>query len=81
MWQHHDSMMPWGWGVGMWLIWIVLFLAIFLTVYFAVRSSGEKRVTGEHGSDASPEEILDRRFAEGEISKEEYEEKKDALGG
>ncbi len=55
-----------GWGMG--FGWIVPILLILLILYI-LQGRDEKRE--EEKSDAQA--ILDRRFATGEISKEEYE--------
>jgi len=64
----------WMWGmhnVG-WLFWIVVLGAL---VYLVMRQSGKK----PGGSQPSAREILDRRYAAGEISTEEYDERKTKL--
>jgi putative membrane protein len=65
----------WGWGwMGMGLMWGLPVLLIVLLVVFllnARRDGGGQRET--------PREILDRRFASGEVSKEQYEEMKRTL--
>lgn len=65
--------MPWHTGMGwgfmgfMWLFWV---LFIVLVVWLIVRTASG-RPTGTHQD--SPEQILKRRYARGEIDKEEYE--------
>lgn len=66
-----DMMGPWM-GVG--LMWI-LFLVIFMVaVYLIVRSTRQ----GHPGE--APLDILKSRYAKGEITKEEFEQKKKDLG-
>lgn len=65
-----------GMGIGggfMWLIWIVLILVVaWLLVGLAgSRKAGEK----------SPRELLDQRFARGEIDEAEYRKRRDILDG
>lgn len=87
MWNHHEWMPHvWGGGVIMGLFWLLLFIVIILAVFWAVRESGEREFAGgppgrrtEDRPWESPREILDRRYAEGELSREEYEEMKDEL--
>ncbi len=75
--------MMWGWGYGGWANWMgwlgplvmIAFWALIIVggvflIRFLVRQ-GQGR-----GRDDSPLEILKRRYAQGEISKEEYEEKR-----
>ncbi len=67
-----------GWGnwLGMGLFWIVLLGVILYTVVrlLPARRSGPR----DHGSD-SPEEILNQRFARGEIDIETYRSQRAAL--
>lgn len=72
-----------GHGFGfMWLMPLLFFvvLIIFMRGMFGRGSPG----CGSHGDNATHQEnardILDKRFAKGEITKEEYEEMKKALG-
>jgi len=51
--------------------WIIVLVIIALAVILYAGKNGNKPLKKE-----SPSEILDRRFANGEISKEEYEEQK-----
>jgi putative membrane protein len=59
-------------GLGMVLFWGL----IILLVVWVVRSFS----AGSTGRDKSARQILDERFAKGEIDREEYEQKKQALG-
>ena len=77
-----DSTQWWGHGFGfMWLFPIFFFVVFFFFMrgMFGRGSSG----CGLHGGNASTREsareILDKRFAKGEITKEEYEEMKKTL--
>lgn len=60
--------MGWGMGWGMWFI----PLLIILLIYFLLRNNNKKN----HGT---PLEILQKRYAKGEITKEQYEELKNDL--
>ena len=60
----------WGMGFGMWFT-LILFLLI--VVYLLKESTGNKE---KH---SSAQEILDRRYANGEIDTKEYEEKSNML--
>jgi putative membrane protein len=59
------------------ILWIVVIGLIVWAVVAAIRRPGES--DGAYGSSAPALEILKRRYARGEISKEEYEEKKKDL--
>lgn len=64
-------MMHWnGWwhAGGMWLFWLVVFVIVGLAIHFAVRSM--KRSEPPH---ESAEEILKKRYARGELERDEYE--------
>lgn len=72
--------------LGSGLMWIIplIFLVVFL---FFIRSVFEQRGSmgrGSHSDNASnqesAQEILNKRYARGEITKEEYEEMKRTLG-
>jgi putative membrane protein len=60
-----------GWMMFFW--WFLIFVLIVITV--KVLFSSNQRKT----DDKSPIEILKRRYANGEIDKEEYEERKKEL--
>lgn len=65
--------MPWhGWD-GWWhmgFMWLFWSLVIVLIVWLIVRAPGRGLPTGDH---ETPEQILKRRYARGEVEKEEYE--------
>ena len=61
--------------IGMGLFW----LAIILGVVWLVRDGAERRQPDAPGENALT--ILDRRFAEGAVSLDEYEQRRDALTG
>ena len=54
--------------------WIIVLGIIVLGIILYVGKNGSKILKRE-----SPEEILDRRFANGEIYKEEYEERNQGI--
>ncbi len=66
-------------GLGSLLFWVLLIAGIFLlfrTVTVSPSTSGTAVVASE-----TPLDILKRRYANGEISKEQYEEMNSTLGG
>lgn len=75
----HGGWGGWGWLTLMPLLWIVL---IGLIVWAAIRLSQRPsdRPGGQPGRE-SPQEILDRRFASGEIDAETYVRARDTLAG
>lgn len=65
--------MPWGWGGGfMMILWIVV---IALIIFFLVRYLRGYAPGGGQGQETALD-VLKKRYARGEISKEEFEEKK-----
>lgn len=65
------------WGNGMWgggmmfIFWLIVIVLLALAVWWLVGSSRR--------GGAQAREILDRRFANGEIDEQEYKRRKDAL--
>jgi putative membrane protein len=60
----------WGMGFGMWLLPVLL---VIVVIYFLKDNNQDK------GKSSSAQDILDRRYANGEIETEEYKEKSNAL--
>jgi putative membrane protein len=60
----------WGMGGGGWLFMLLFWGAVIALIVFLVRRTGEGR-RGESAMD-----VLKRRYAKGEITKEEYESMK-----
>lgn len=69
--------MGWGGMIGMVLLWVVL---IALIVWAVTRLLPARRGGGyQQPGQETPEEILDRRFARGEIDLETYQAQRAAL--
>lgn len=66
-------MHDYGWSHmgGMWFFWILLLALIGLGIWWAVTSTGRKPPAVPE----TPEETLKRRYAEGEVDREEYEKR------
>ncbi len=68
----------WFWGhMGFgWLFWLVI-LALF--IWLLVQALNRGRMEDRHSQLETPLEILKKRYARGEISREEYEKMKKDL--
>ncbi len=67
--QHMYNRNFWGMHFFWWVIWIILLIWIFVTPW---------DIPGQRKKD-TPLEILKKRFASGELTKEEFEERKKIL--
>ena len=70
MWHMDDG---WGWWMGFGSLWMVGFWAIIIWAVFSFRArwSGEQERARENEGTAL--EIVERRYARGELSDEQYE--------
>lgn len=68
--------MMWGFPGGMFMMFFLLLLGL-VVVYFLLKKQGESRPA--EGLRETPLEILKRRYAKGEITKEQFEEMKKEL--
>jgi putative membrane protein len=75
-WGH---MMPYGFGYGGMFMWIILLIVIGLVIYFIIQTRKTKGQTPTQNE--SDLDILKKRYAKGEIAKEEYERMKKDLEG
>ena len=66
----YDGYHFWGMHLTWWFIWALLFFWIFATPY---------DIPGQRKRKDSPLDILKKRFATGQITTEEYQEKKNIL--
>jgi putative membrane protein len=69
--MYYDNYEFWGMHFGWWILWIVFLLWIFATPY---------NIPGQRTQKDTPLDLLDKRLASGEISKDEYQELKSILG-
>lgn len=65
---HWDGVMGWGW-MGFW--WILVLFLIGAVLWTAAMAASRSRALGT-GGEESPEQILKRRYAKGEIDAESY---------
>ncbi len=73
--MHWCDYMNWGWGGGlMMILWIALLAGLIFWIIKATQKGGNQLSQPESAID-----ILKKRYARGEISKEEFEERKKDL--
>jgi len=79
-WGMGPGMMGWGYGTGWFgmILMAAFWIAVIVGIVFLIRWLVVSTRTGERraASEDSALEILKRRYAQGEINKEEFEEKK-----
>ena len=68
-----------GWWVMMMILMVLFWGAVIVGIVWLVRSRSSDRGRGERRE--TPLEILDRRFAEGAISADEYHERRKVMTG
>ena len=85
MWGYeHDGGMMSGWGGGVFdmIIWLLIIVALVAGVIWFMRSSSEP---GARAKKLSPRssglDILEERFARGEINRDEFLQKKQEISG
>ncbi len=71
-WHMGPGMMG-GYGIMGIIFWIVIIIGVIFLIRYLMRSGG-KQVGG--GSDKAALDILEQRYAQGEIDREEYEAKR-----
>ena len=78
-WGMHGDV-GWGWMVLMMVVMVLFWGAIILGIVWLVRggATGNWSLSGPREPTAA--EILERRFAEGAISVEEYRERREVIG-
>ncbi len=73
-------MMPYGWHDGGWgVLWMVLSWTVIVAIVIFIVRAFSQPSTGPSSRERDPLQILDERFARGEISEEEYRERKRVL--
>lgn len=78
-WDMHGDLSS-GWMIVMMIAMVLFWAAIILGIVWLVRgASGGRHWGGERRETAS--EILERRFAEGEISVKDYQQRREVIEG
>jgi putative membrane protein len=72
-----------GWGHGaMWIVWLVIGVVVVAALTQMFRGSGSPwRNDSQDRAFETARQVLDKRYARGEITKEQYEEMKRTLEG
>lgn len=75
--MHGPYNQDWGHGMGygyggMWLMWLLIICIIILAAYLLIRETKKKDMGTPQLE--TPLEILKKRYASGDISKEQFEE-------
>jgi putative membrane protein len=68
--MYYDGYHYWGMHMVWWIVWLVFIFWIFVLPY---------DIPGQRSKKDGPLELLKKRFATGQINKEEYQEKKKVL--
>ena len=77
-WGDYGWGMGHGWGMGLgWFFMIIFWVLIILGIMYLIRLTVGRGVKKQ--AEESPLEILKRRYAKGEITREEFEKMKDDL--
>ena len=86
-WGMHGDV-GWGWMVGMMVLMVLFWGAVILGIVSFVRGVGDAGSGARSSSPTdvserreTPTEVLDRRFAEGTISVEDYQARRKVLAG
>ena len=77
-----DAGFGWGWGMGFGMIGMVLFwVLVILGIVVLVKRVGGSPASSGTQAPKTALDILNERYARGDIEKPELEEKKRSLGG
>ena len=70
----YGHMMDYGFGYGGMFMWVIFLIVVVVAIYFIARALKEKNMNA--GGQDTPLNILKKRYAKGEINKEEYDRMK-----
>ena len=70
-------MMHYGFGYGGMFMWLIFLIVLGVVVYFIIQTSKSKNVSGQ--IQETPLDILKKRYAKGEINKDEFDRMKKDL--
>ena len=81
MWGYDYNMMGWGWVIGAVLVVLVVVTVIVLLLLVPGRMSHAAAAPPSvAGATSTPRQILDQRYAKGDLTTEEYLERVKHLG-
>jgi putative membrane protein len=66
----------WGWMIGGWVMMVVFWGLVIVGIVALSRALGDRGKPTQESHTETPSEILRRRYAAGEITKEQFEEMK-----
>jgi putative membrane protein len=66
----------WGWMVGGWIMMVVFWGLVIVGIVALIRGLGDRGLSNQTRHPEHPIEILRRRYAAGELTKEQFEEMK-----
>jgi putative membrane protein len=73
----NGHMMNYGFGYGGMFMWLIFLIVLGVAVYFIVQASKSKDIISQ--AQDTPLDILKKRYAKGEITKEEFDRMKKDL--
>ena len=66
----------WGWTIGGWIMMVVFWGLVIVGIVALVRAMSDRGAAAQPKGSETPVEILRRRYAAGELTKEQFEEMK-----
>lgn len=79
-WMMHSGVMNWGMMIFMMIFWtIVLGLVIYGIIMLVTRGNERNKSDNPNRSENRALDILNERFAKGDLSEDEYKSKRDLL--
>lgn len=76
VWEN-GCMMNMGFGYGGMFMWLIFLIVLGVAIYFIIQASKSKDIVGP--AQDTPLDILKKRYAKGEITKEDFERMKKDL--
>ena len=76
MWWPYGYGSGWGWMIGGWIMMLVFWAVVIIGIVALVRFLSDRGGTVRPETPATPLEILRRRYAAGELTKEQFDEMK-----